>query len=101
MDDFCRCTPEEFGETCKAWHTAREAQLRDGWERVRWQTQLLIKPYVKGKVVLPLPWDGEQASLGKTEGAIAEKMSGKKMSGKAQMLRMAEVARRLSASAKS
>ena len=104
-DDFCRCTPEEFGAVCRCYHSEREAQLRDGWERARWQTSLLLQPYVKVKKssrdLLPLPWDEEPSQENRAERDMelrsGEKIHGKPLSKEAQLRRMWEVASRVSA----
>ena len=95
--DFCRCTPEEFGAVCRYYHSEREAQYRNEWERVRWQTSILLQPYIKGKKsprdLLPLPWDtSSQAAHGPEKEGRGKGSLPKDV----QMKRMAEVASRVS-----
>lgn len=99
-DDFCRCTPEEFDAVCKSYHSEREAQLRDGWEKARWQASVLLLPHVKDKVQpkkhLPLPWD-EESSRETPEVRNGEQGAGNTLSKAAQLRRMKEVAARVGA----
>lgn len=61
MDDFCRCTPEEFEAICKAYHDQREADYKTEWDRIRWHASVTLQPHVKGKMspkkLLPFPWE--------------------------------------------
>ena len=41
-DDFCRCTPSEFNCICKAYNEQREADYKDGWERMRLLATIVI-----------------------------------------------------------
>ena len=60
-DDFCRCTPEEFGSICKEYQDQREVDYKDRWERMRMLATITIQPHLKKKVVpqrlLPFPWE--------------------------------------------
>ena len=70
--DFCRLTPEEFGHVFKAWQDARESAYRDGWERARMVSAILIQPHVKKRItphgLLPFAWDGNPVQRGKPVG---------------------------------
>lgn len=93
FDDFCRCTPEEFGCVCKSWHDEHEAHRREEWERLRIGVSLMLMPYAKGKLsakrLLPLPWDSESV-MG--EGSLDEVAP--PIGKEAQLQRMAEIAKR-------
>ena len=60
-DDFCRCTPEEFGSICKAYQDQREVDYKDRWERMRMLATIAIQPHLKHKItskkLLPFPWE--------------------------------------------
>lgn len=65
-DDFCRCTPSEFNCICKAYNEQREADYKDGWERMRLLATIVIQPHLRKKVtannLLKFPWDRERVS---------------------------------------
>lgn len=62
-EDFCGLTPDEFTHIHKAYHSEREAQYKDNWERMRMLATIAVQPYAKGQIkpqkLLPLPWDKE------------------------------------------
>ncbi len=64
LDDFCRLSPDEFAAVCRAYAEAREAEARDGWERMRLLATITIQPHVKRKItarrLLPFPWDNRR-----------------------------------------
>lgn len=75
-DDFCRCTPVEFGHVYKAYSEQEEARHHDRWERMRLLATIVIQPHVKKKLtaksLMRFPWDGmkdpkEQPQVSKTE----------------------------------
>ncbi len=61
LDDFCRCTPEEFRAINEAWHECRESQMRDDWERMRLLATIVIQPHTKKRIspekLIPFVWD--------------------------------------------
>lgn len=63
-DGFCNLTTEEFSCIYKAYSDEREAQYRDGWERMRMLAAVCVSPYSKKgttpRRLLPLPWDNEK-----------------------------------------
>lgn len=65
-DDFCRLTPDQFGECCKAWNEVQNQRDRQEWERVRILATLTVQPHTKKRLipkkVMPFPWDSEPKS---------------------------------------
>lgn len=65
-EDFCRCTPDEFEEICKAWQETRDADYKENWERMRLLATITIQPHVKQKLtaqkLLPFAWDKKNTS---------------------------------------
>lgn len=76
FDDFCRCTPEEFNETCKAYQHQRESDYKDGWEQTRTLATISVQPYAKRRLtahsLLPFPWDDRRDRDEKKEIVSAE-----------------------------
>lgn len=63
-DDFEAMTPRRFGAVAKAYGEHYETGLRDGWERTRIASTVIIQPQLTKRVeprqVFPLPWDKER-----------------------------------------
>ena len=61
--EFWEMDPVTIAEAIKAKRDYEESAMRSMWERVRWQTAVLLAPHTKGGKVmkleklLPLPWD--------------------------------------------
>lgn len=73
LDDFCRCTPNEFYEAYCKWAERQRDIERSAWERTRILALFAVQPFAKKSLkaheLLPLPWDnikkqesGEQIS---------------------------------------
>lgn len=92
-DDFCRCTPVEFEEVCKAWQETRDAEYKESWERTRLLATITIQPHVKQKLtahkLLPFAWDNEQP----------EAPQAKQMTAEQRRKRMDEIAKKLGTTA--
>lgn len=60
-DDFCRLTPDEFEQVCKAFAERHENNEQAEWERMRMLATITIQPHVKNKItpdkLLPFPWE--------------------------------------------
>jgi len=49
-NDFKRCTPRYFRIRLHGLRQAQQAQYRNEWERVRWQTAVMLSPHSKHPV---------------------------------------------------
>ena len=49
-NDYKRCTPKYFRIRLHGMRQAQQAQYRNEWERVRWQTAVLLSPHSKRPV---------------------------------------------------
>lgn len=61
LEDFCRCTPSQFGEIHSAWLKEREYESRRGWEQARFLAMAAVQPYSKKALKLSdiavFPWE--------------------------------------------
>ena len=61
LDDFSRCTPEEFRSIFDNWHERQESQIKESWEQIRIICLCVLQPHSKktlsAKEVLSFPWD--------------------------------------------
>lgn len=61
IDDFSRCSPDEFDAIHKAWHKAEELRLQNSWERTRQLCTCMLQPYASQRIdpedIMVFPWD--------------------------------------------
>ena len=61
LNDFSRCTPEEFRSIFDNWHERQESQIKESWEQIRIICLCVLQPHSKktlsAKEVLSFPWD--------------------------------------------
>ena len=71
MDDFCRCTPSEFGQVWSAWNGMEQQRERSAWERMRMESIASLQPWSRKTLrpadVMPLPWDNEKTDKNSRE----------------------------------
>lgn len=88
-DDFCKLDYDEFGAVYNAYAARRDADFKDGWQRMRLAATLVIQPHLKKKItperLLPFPWEKRQPRVSK----------GPRMTPEEQRRRMMEVVQRI------
>lgn len=87
-EDFCRMTPEEFGQVYKAHADYTGNACKDGWQRMRTLAAITIQPHVKSRVtprqLLPLPWDTEETGRAATP-PVPKEEAKRRMMGKVKV----------------
>lgn len=70
LQDFERCTPQEFSEVVRCWREVAEHEGRRSWEQARFIAVATLTPYrekaIEATDVVRFPWDDE------TKGAPAK-----------------------------
>ena len=78
LDDFSRCTPEEFRSVFDNWQELREYRMKESWEQIRMVCLCVLQPHSKNalsaKDVLSFPWDENSDRENETDNLSKEEI---------------------------
>jgi hypothetical protein len=66
VGQFWDAEPREFVNAMRGHNKAEDAKAREEWERIRWQTSVLLSPHMKKgskmkpKDLIEFPWEAEK-----------------------------------------